>query len=278
MTYDSDPPRLRVSGHADDPLVQALEDARRELPTSEQLAALAARVIPSGGRVALRGARISLGRARLRAKSMQAAAVALALAMGVGATVMMRGRFSFTAAPKVETKPPSPPRAVVPHEKPPQKRARTEESVVAPSAEPPKDEPPPTEVGKHHGVVAQPSAHHVLATDRPSRADLPSSDVDGLSAAEDEAALLGRAQQALSGNPASALALTEEHRRAYPSGALGQESEVIAIEALAELGRVGEARSRADVFRAKYPSSAHLRRIDRLLGAPGVATPPSTAP
>ena len=96
MTYDSDPPRLRVSGSADDPLVQALEEARLELPSKEQLAVVAARFLPVEGSAADRSAPLSIGRARLRAKSMQAGAVALALAMGAAAaTVIMRGHFPF---------------------------------------------------------------------------------------------------------------------------------------------------------------------------------------
>ena len=92
--------------------------------------------------------------------------------------------------------------------------------------------------------------------------------MDGVRSPDAEIALLGRAHQALSSNPARALSLTEQHRRDYPSGALGQESDVIAIEALVALGRTGEAEAAAARFRARYPSSAHLRRLDRLVGQP----------
>jgi hypothetical protein len=108
----------------------------------------------------------------------------------------------------------------------------------------------------------------------PSQGDLPASDVDGPATPEAETALLGRAHQALASDPARALALTAEHRREYPSGLLRQESDLIAIEALEALGRHEEARTSAARFRARYPSSAHLRRLDRLLGEADVSGSP----
>jgi hypothetical protein len=275
MTYDGDPPRLRMSGSPDDPLVQALEEARLELPSKEQLAAVAARFSPMEGSPADAGAPMSIRRARLRAKSMQAGAVAVALAMGAAATVMMRGHLPFVSAPKVEpqTVPVLP--ASAPHEKA-TRQPRHGELNVAPTVEEPKEAPPEV---KARSTAPSPSVHRehpsTHETARPSQADLPSSDGDGQRTPEAEAALLGRAHQALAADPSRALALTEEHRRDYPAGLLGQESDLIAIEALAALGRSGEARDRAARFRARYPSSAHLRRIDRLLGDPGTATTPA---
>ncbi|HVW29664.1 MAG TPA: hypothetical protein VHC69_30080 [Polyangiaceae bacterium] len=271
MTYDSDPPRLRSSGPPDDPFVQALEEARLELPSKEQLAAVAARFASAGRGAVPRGSELPFWRTRLRARSVQAGGVALALAMGVSAAVMMRGGFSFTTAPKVKAESPPAATSAVP-EKPPRKHA---EPPIAPTAEAPREETPPTETNKPRNVVPAPSAHRsrLHALDRPSQGDLPSSDEDTPSA-EAEATLLGRAHRALASNPALALSLTNEHRREYPSGALGQERDLIAIEALVGLGRLAEARDRAAAFRARYPSSAHLRRIDRLLGeSSGAATP-----
>jgi hypothetical protein len=84
--------------------------------------------------------------------------------------------------------------------------------------------------------------------------------------AEPEGVLLARAHDALlHGSPQRALALAAEHGRAYPHGALAQEREVIAIEALAAAGRHDEARARAATFRAAYPGSSHQARIDRLV-------------
>ena len=54
----------------------------------------------------------------------------------------------------------------------------------------------------------------------------------------------------------------------YPGGALVQEREVIAISALAAMGRSGEARARAQRFLAAFPRSAHRRRLEVLVGLP----------
>jgi hypothetical protein len=80
-----------------------------------------------------------------------------------------------------------------------------------------------------------------------------------------EVKLLERAQDALRSRPAEALALCTEHERTFQRGMLAQEREVIAIEALVKLGRMDDARARADRFAAAHPSSSHQRRIDALL-------------
>ncbi len=87
--------------------------------------------------------------------------------------------------------------------------------------------------------------------------------------AEPEAIMIKRAHDALlQGSADRALALVGDHAQAYPKGALAQEREVIAIEALVALGRNSDARARAATFRAAYPASVHLTRIERLVGAP----------
>jgi hypothetical protein len=80
-----------------------------------------------------------------------------------------------------------------------------------------------------------------------------------------EGALLLRARQQLASDPASSLALTEEAGRRFPEGALAPEREVLAVEALARLGRLPSARARLAAFRARYPQSPHLARLESLL-------------
>ncbi len=80
-----------------------------------------------------------------------------------------------------------------------------------------------------------------------------------------EVSLLQAAQSALSSDPRKALALTERHRALYPSGALTQEREVLAIDAMKRLGSLEAARARADRFDQAYPHSAHRHKIDRTL-------------
>jgi hypothetical protein len=93
---------------------------------------------------------------------------------------------------------------------------------------------------------------------------------------ETEPALLARAQDALGHDPGAALAATEAHRRRFPGGVLAQEREVIAIAALARLGRTAEAEAAARRFLSAYPRSAHRRRIEVLVpGLGGEAVAPS---
>jgi hypothetical protein len=76
-----------------------------------------------------------------------------------------------------------------------------------------------------------------------------------------EVELLRRAQALLATQPARALALTSEHQRRFRGGALAEEREALAIEALRRLGRTEEAQRRAVLFQRRYPHSVHARRV-----------------
>ena len=84
----------------------------------------------------------------------------------------------------------------------------------------------------------------------------------------EEVRMLQEAQDALGASPARALGLAAEHARRFPRGVLAQEREVLAIDALARLGRRDAARQRAERFHARWPGSSHGRRVDALVGAP----------
>jgi hypothetical protein len=80
-----------------------------------------------------------------------------------------------------------------------------------------------------------------------------------------EGALLLKARQQLVSNPSAALQLTEEAANRFPDGPLAPEREVLAIEALARLGRLPAARARLAALRARYPQSPHLARLESLV-------------
>jgi hypothetical protein len=82
-----------------------------------------------------------------------------------------------------------------------------------------------------------------------------------------EAQLLLHARHALETAPATALALTEQHRTEFPDGQHVQDREVIAVDALLRLGRRDEAVRRAGAFRARFPGSAMTARLDALVNA-----------
>ncbi|HEY8038519.1 MAG TPA: hypothetical protein VIF15_01945 [Polyangiaceae bacterium] len=89
-----------------------------------------------------------------------------------------------------------------------------------------------------------------------------------------ERALLDVARGALEREDgAAALAATREHERRFPAGMLVQEREAMAVRALVMLGRTGEARARAERFRARFPNSVLLPALESAVGAA-----PSTSP
>jgi hypothetical protein len=81
-----------------------------------------------------------------------------------------------------------------------------------------------------------------------------------------ELAMLTRARRALGSLPVRTLELAAEHARTYGEGTFAQERELLAIEALIRLQRVDEARAKAARFAVRYPGSAHLTRLDVLVG------------
>jgi len=76
-----------------------------------------------------------------------------------------------------------------------------------------------------------------------------------------EADLLYGARKALRSEPAAALTLLDEHAARFQGGLLAPEREVLAIEALRNLGRSAAATKRLQQFKARYPKSIHLRRL-----------------
>ncbi len=85
-------------------------------------------------------------------------------------------------------------------------------------------------------------------------------------ATDAEVSLLQSAQDALPSDPSGALLLAARHAAQFPHGALAQEREVIAIEALLRLERRDDARLRAGRFYRDFPHSAHRARIEALVG------------
>jgi hypothetical protein len=134
------------------------------------------------------------------------------------------------------------------------------DAEAAPSAAPPGP-------GSFAAAPAAP-AEASAASPRQAKSATPSAAPRGPS----EAALVDTARSIVKSNPRRALALAEQHRRLYPDGVLAQEREVIAIEALALLGRGDAARSRADEYRAKSPHSVHGQRLDSVLKPKGSTT------
>jgi hypothetical protein len=80
-----------------------------------------------------------------------------------------------------------------------------------------------------------------------------------------ELGLLAEARRVLRSTPAQTLRLTNQHRDRFDRGALVEEREVLAIEALVRLSRRSQAVARAERFRRSYPRSIHTTRVSAIL-------------
>jgi hypothetical protein len=77
--------------------------------------------------------------------------------------------------------------------------------------------------------------------------------------------MLERARALLAADPTAALAQANAHATEFRDGQLVAERELIAIDALQQLGRSKEARSRGEALIRHFPSSIYVARVRRLL-------------
>jgi len=227
-----DPVRLS-EGASDAPeeLRSLLEHAKQDVPTDRELTRLAAALAPLAATTTITTA--------TAAKAIGALLVGGAL-VGGGAWVLGGSPAPGTggaqpATPSVSAQPAS------------DRAPRTPEPEA--SATP---QPEPSEVEPEPSVSEAPKRGVGVPT----------------SSGASEADLLQSAQAALRSDPRRALALAREHQRRFPNGALVQEREVIAIEALSKLGRADDARGRAGRFKQRYPNSAHQRKVGSAVADP----------
>lgn len=81
-----------------------------------------------------------------------------------------------------------------------------------------------------------------------------------------QATLIREAWAAIaSGESEHALELAQRDRDLHPDGALAEEREALAVQALANLVRDDEARGAATQFLAQHPASIHRARIERVV-------------
>lgn len=246
---EPDPPRLLDEGGSEGELRALMRAGKSEVPNEAQMLALAAKLGALGGLGGASaagaggaGAGVAAGKAGLAVKVLAALTV-----IGVaGGGVAIARRKSVEALTHVGIIAASPSASTSPN------------TGTRPSASTSPNTSTTSSVGTSPGTKTSASAFP-SATPAPTNAARPAESPDG------EVRLLGRAQDALRGRPEEALALCNDHANRFPAGAFVQEREVIAIQALVETGREGEARARADRFEARFPHSTHTRRIETLL-------------
>jgi hypothetical protein len=143
------------------------------------------------------------------------------------------------------------------HTAPQPSAAITQSSTLAPSGSATGVAPPQESAAAP--VTTDEVAHQSPPLSPPAGASSRDSRASGLN----EVALLDAARSALATDPRRALTLTQEHARRFPHGALSQEREVIAIDALSKLGQTDAAKARGSDFERRYPGSAHQPKIDQ---------------
>jgi hypothetical protein len=239
VSTPDDPERL-ADAASQSQLGQLFVSAARDLPSDAQLARLAAKLgpvldAPPGAPPAAPGTSL-LVKAGI-------AAGTVALLVGTGLSLrrssdsasVPRPIAHSVAVPVAETAPTQPPAAPAP----------------SPAAEP---------VTSASDAATAPAQNETNETAKPDAAS--PKPAQAQAKALSEAALLEQARRELSSSPNSALLLANQHRARFPRGALTQEREVIAIEALRRLHRTSEADQRAANFGRAFPGSAHRRMVD----------------
>lgn len=234
MSDDGDPRRWRHDDALDPELRALLDAGAAEVPHPEQLERLEARLfppLPPGGSSGPSGG--SGGSASGGAPLAKIGLAALAASAGIAITIALAtpGPRSGDVAEVSATSP----------------RSVADASITR----------DPADAGAL--ALAPPDAGTTLRA--PPRAPR----LERHTAAPTELELLDEAQAALATSPSRALTLARQHAQRYPDGAFAQEREVVAIDALVRLDRRDEARSRAERFHARWPSSAHGRRVDVLV-------------
>jgi hypothetical protein len=117
---------------------------------------------------------------------------------------------------------------------------------------------PPIEI--EDDEVAPPSVEPTRAPSRGTARPRPAEEKEDLVA--EEVALLGEARTALGAGEANkAIKLLARHRKRFPNGLLANERDVSWITALCVLGRVDEARTKAQAFLRAHGSSPHAAKV-----------------
>lgn len=96
--------------------------------------------------------------------------------------------------------------------------------------------------------------------------------------AADEASVMTGIREQLARAPGAALARIEEAERTFGESRFAEERRALAITALIDLDRIGEARSRAYRFLARYPDGPYAAHVQAMTGVHPMPKGPTRAP
>jgi hypothetical protein len=249
MMNDTDPPRLFADLPRGSRLKVAIDEARLLGPSHADLAAMGAAlgvlslhppIAPAAPTHAVAGWSASV-----------TAKVALAVCSAVVGAGLLAGVVTLRHAPPVAPAPPAAARAV--STPPADPVGETETAPVRADPAPAAAAPSP--------ATSSPRPSRVIRSAHSDPATLPADPAEATSELE----LIDRAERELGRAPDRALEIAIEHAQAYPAGTLAEERDAIRIVALAQTGRVAEARERAQAFASAHPGSPYARRIENAL-------------
>ena len=272
----SDPTRLLEEDALSREERRVLEAALSERPPSGEKRAVLGAVLaqlpalpnggaPAGGLEAATSALAAKAAGGALTMGVLAKSAAIGFGLGVAATAGWVGANAFSGTPGVHSPKvvesalgvaPAPPPNATPQATPrapaPEARLDAHDAVSAPNP-------------KRQELPASP-----LPGDVPSETPGPSSrafpDVDGAAPPSTESRRVAEARALLrSGRADDALVALSAIGREFPRGALVQEREALAIEALMLAGNRDAARARAKTFLERYPTSPHAAAARRAL-------------
>ena len=267
MKETSDPKRLLSDAARGSVLERGLTMARGRGPTDGELSALRASLFggaAAGGAIVAGAARAgakpgpTVGATGWRALGLTKAATALVIASAVAAGTAVGWRRVHPSRSEHR----APAGAVVERKEVPHLVPHAPTAIRAPLAN----------ERRRSSTVAVATRPRALRPTAPVEQIVPVEPIVPIvppaSEADEELALLGKAQRALPKDPELALSFVRDHERRYPDGLLGQEREAVAVSALWQVGRRDEARQRAERFAEEHPRSTYISRMRRILAQP----------
>jgi hypothetical protein len=269
MRWNAEPERLADRACSPEDLRLAIRTARASGPSAAELTLLAARLdVAPAARSPKRPRRRPAMRSGSVAKSLTLLTIA-----ACGLLAVLRSR---TREPAIVADRPAPALPSASEDTSVSDRAALETAPTHPETATPVPsvaiEPTPR-ASAGHAVLVAPGRERKRPT--ALRSEASSNDTD--SSYETEAHLLAEARGKLKGDPSRALELAEEHQRRFATGQLVEEREVIAMTALVRLGRIAEASSRWETFRARFAESAYAPRLSSLFAPFATSTEKSQA-
>lgn len=230
MSEEREPIRLREDPAEDAGLRAMLNAARGETADDAMLERVLAGVLAGGGGGGSSGGGGGAG-------------VGAKIAAAIGASVIGAGAIALlVTATRVPPVPPVPPASVV----------VAEDAALALDAGAGDTGPGDT------GLADAPA--HVTRVRVPPPPVLPPTTT---APAETDQAMLLRATRER--DPSASLAIARDHAAQFPQSPLAEDREALIVVDLARLNRAAEARAAADAFRARWPRSPDLPRIDAAL-------------